>query len=258
MSDAAALPEVGVLYGRRFAAFHKSDRDFFLGFVCACWLGVIMGFMPAVTKRISGQADYPAPLILEIHAMAFCAWLVLLAIQTGLVRKRRMALHMTLGLTAIALIPLMATSALLSEVYTQRFHLTHPPDNLAFFILPIFYVVAFASLASAAILLRRNPGAHKRLMILATTIIVGAAYARWWGDALSGLVGDGYWGMLINTYAGTNLLLAAALVHDLRTRGRLHRIYERVVPWLLAGEVATSYVYHSPAWPPIARGLVGS
>ncbi len=224
---------------RRFIAFHKWDRNFFLLFLAFCWLGVLMGFQPAVAKRIAGHADYPAPLILQIHALAFSAWMILLTTQIALIRTRRPQLHMKLGIVAVGLIPLMAVSGFLSEVYSQRFR-TGEPDERAFFIIAIYYVIAFTALASAAIAARKSPAAHKRLILLATTIIVGAAYGRWWGTALYNVFGDGYIGMLIYTYAGTSLLLAGALAYDWVTRGRLHPVYEVAVPAILAGEIATT------------------
>lgn len=238
---------------RRFPAYHERDRNFFLTFLGLCWLGVVMGFIPAVTKRYTGHADYPAPLILKIHAVAFTGWMVLLTAQIGLVRAHRQRIHMKLGLAGIALVPVMAASAFFSEVYSQRFYFAHPPNSQAFFILPIFYVAAFTPLAAAALAFRKNPSAHKRLILLATTIIAGAAYARWWWPGLVHAFGDGLGGMLINTYTGTNLLLLGALAYDLWTRGRLHRVYEIAVPLILAGEIATTFIYHSPRWLPIAH-----
>ena len=242
---------------KRFAAFHKADRTFFLLFLAACWLGVAMGFAPAIAKRFAGHADYPAPLILQVHAFAFIGWMLLLTAQIALIRVRRVAVHRSLGLIGFALVPLMAVSALASEIYAQRFHIAHPPNNEPFFILPIFYAAGFALFAGAALFRRRDPAAHKRLILLATTIIVGAAYARWWGEALAGRFGDGYAGMILNTFAGTDLLLLGALAYDLATRGRLHRIYEIGIPAILLCEIATSFVYHSAGWPPIAAILIG-
>ena len=100
---------------------------------------------------------------------------------------------------------------------------------------------AFTSLATAALLARKNPAAHKRLILLATTIIVGAAYGALVGRSVYNLFGDGYGGMLINTYAGTNLILLGALGYDWWTRRRLHRVYEIAVPAILAGEIATTF-----------------
>src|SRR4051812_48077613 len=198
-SGEIAVPAgIAVPQRRRFLAFHKWDRNFFLIFLAVCWLGVLMGFVPAAIKRHAGHADYPAPLVLEIHAFAFSAWMALLTTQILLIRGRRPQLHMRLGLVAVGLIPVMAVSALLSEIYSQRFR-TADPDERAFFIIALFEVIAFTALASTAIAARKNPAAHKRLILLATTIIVGAAYGRWWSGALYNLFGDGYGGVLIYT-----------------------------------------------------------
>src|SRR5581483_7572993 len=124
---------------RPFPPYHRADRGFFLLFLILCWLGVLMGFEPAVTKRFAGHADYPAPLILQLHVVAFSAWLLLLTTQILLIRMRRPLLHARLGLAAVVLVPVMGLSALLSEVYSQRFYFDHPPNSQAFFILPIFY-----------------------------------------------------------------------------------------------------------------------
>ncbi|HEY0314237.1 MAG TPA: hypothetical protein VGC56_17315 [Allosphingosinicella sp.] len=242
---------------KRFVAHHKRDRTFFLLFLAACWLGVVMGFSPAVAKRWAGHAAYPAPLILQVHAFAFGAWLLLLSAQIALVRVRQVKVHQSLGLIGVGLVPLMTVTALAAEIYSQRFHVAHPPNNYAFFILPIFYALGFGVLAGAGLVRRKDPAAHKRLILLATSIIVGAAYARWWGDPLTARFGDGYVGMLVNTFAGTNLLLLGAALYDYATRRRLHRVYEIGVPAILLCEIATSFVYHSPAWLPVAAILVG-
>jgi uncharacterized membrane protein YozB (DUF420 family) len=242
---------------KRFAAYHKADRNFFLVFLLACWLGVVMGFMPAVTARMAGKAQYAAPLILQVHAVAFIGWLVLLTIQITLVRTLRTQQHKRLGLAGFALLPVMLVSGYASEIYAQRFRFDHGRSDFAFFILPVFYLVAFAVLATGALLLRKNPPAHKRMILLATTTIVGAAYGRWWGEALAGRYGDDFFGTIINSFAGTNLILAGAIAYDLVTRRQLHRVYQIGVPAILAGELATSFLYHSPAWTPIARALVG-
>ena len=162
---------------------------------------------------------------------------------------------MRLGIVGFALVPLMAVSAFFSEVYSQRFYFAHPPNSQAFFILPIYYVIAFTAFAGAALASRRNPPAHKRLILLATTIIVGAAYARWWGRYTP--IADSLVGMLINSYAAADLLLMGALAYDWLTRRRLHVVYEIGTPLILLGQIATTFISHSPKWLPIARAIIG-
>jgi hypothetical protein len=252
-AEISVQPSAALRPRRRFLAFHKWDRNFFLGFLAFCWLGVLMGFVPAAAKRYAGHADYPAPLILKLHAVAFSAWMVLLTAQIALIRVRRPQLHMKLGMIGVGLVPVMAATGFFAEVYSQRFRFAHPPNSQAFFIIPIYYVIAFSALASAALAMRKDPPAHKRLILLATSIIVGAAYGRWWGTGLYNLFGDGLLGVLVYTYAGADLILAAALAYDWRTRGRIHPVYEIAVPAILAGQIATSFIYHSPKWLPIAH-----
>ena len=89
-------------------------------------------------------------------------------------------------------------------------------------------------------------------------MIVGAAYDRWWGDALTQAFGDGLGGMLINEFAITDLIIFAALAYDYATRGRIHKVYEIAVPLILLVEIATTIIYHSPRWLPVATFLVGA
>ncbi len=167
-----------------FRLSHAWDRNFFLAFVAACWLGVLMGFGPSVTERLQGQADYAAPFFLHVHAAAFVGWLLLLTTQATLIRVGRVSTHQATGMIGVALVPVMLITALVSEVYSQRFYADRDPENLKFFIIPLYYVVVFGILAGSALLFRRDPPAHKRLILLATAVIVGAAYTRWWGEGL--------------------------------------------------------------------------
>jgi hypothetical protein len=243
---------------RTFSPLHVRDRSFFAAFLAACWLGVFFGFYPASSARFLGHADYPAPPILVGHAILFSCWLALLTVQILLVRTKRLRVHKKLGRAGFLLVPLMAYSAVAAELHSQRFYIHRHDDDLHFFILPLFYAAAFAVLSFWALLVaKRDPVSHKRLILLATTVIVGAAYARWWGNELTTLFGDGFWGTIVNTFTGTNLLLVAGVGYDIATRGRVHRTYLIVVPAILAGELICSYVYHADWWMPVARQLIG-
>jgi hypothetical protein len=69
-----------------FPAWHRGDRGFALTFAVVAWAAVIAGFYPAVSGRWRGEADYAAPLILQIHVFTFAAWLCLLSTQVFLIR----------------------------------------------------------------------------------------------------------------------------------------------------------------------------
>ncbi len=240
-----------------FSPTHRWDRTFFLTFVAACWLGVLLGFGPATANRLRGGADYAAPLILHVHAAAFMGWILLLTTQVLLVRQGRQAVHRRLGRVAFLLIPVMVVSALMSEVISQRFYVERDPENLRFFIIPLFYVAAFAVLSSAAVARRGDSPSHKRLILLATTVIVGAAYARVWGADIEAALGAGLAATFVSTFFATDTILVAALGYDLATRGRIHAAYLTAVPILLVCQVCVALIYHSDGWPILARTLIG-
>ena len=94
---------------RRFAPYHRWDRNFFLLYVALIWFGIAMGFVPEIAKHMrTPAARYP--LIVHIHAAAFVGWLILLTVQVLLVRGQRLDLHRKLGVLGAGLAVFLAAS----------------------------------------------------------------------------------------------------------------------------------------------------
>lgn len=240
-----------------FAPWHRWDRNFFLAFVAACWLGAIIGFYPAVSARFTGKADYVASPVLQVHAILFPAWLGILTVQVLLIRIRRTAWHKRLGIAAACLVPVMIVTGIWAEILSQRFYSPRDPLNQSFFIIPLFYMAAFGMLTGLALWRRADGPAHKRWMLLANAVIVGAAYARWWGLPIMSVTGNGFFGMIANTFAGFYLLVGAACLYDWITRRQLHPVYQTGIPALLLCHLGVSAIYHAEGWRPIARAIAG-
>jgi hypothetical protein len=89
-----------------------------------------------------------------------------------------------------------------------------PP--LQFLVVPFFDIVFFTTFFCLALANRRDPQAHKRLMILATVALLGAAFARW-----------PYVWQILNPflfYGLADLFIVALAIWDFRTRGKLHPV----------------------------------
>jgi hypothetical protein len=251
------MRETSVCSGKEFAPGHPWDRNFFLLFVLAAWIATGFGFYPSVIERFTGQPDYVAPLVLQLHVFAVSGWLCLLSLQVLLVRTGRQSLHQRLGLLGAILVPVMVVTALGAEIFSQRFYSEKYPENLRFFISPLSSVALFALFGVMALLQRRQHAAHKRLILLATTVVLSAAYNRWWGEALYALFGDGYAGMVIHNYAGIDLLLVLLVAYDWATRRRIHAVYQWGVPLIFVSQLIATFIYHSETWPGIVRHLIG-
>jgi uncharacterized membrane protein YozB (DUF420 family) len=240
-----------------FSAWHKGDRGFAVAFVLVAWVTVFIGFYPAVSGRWRGEADYPAPLILQIHVFTFAAWLCLLTAQVFLIRTRRPEWHRMLGAAGAILIPVLVVTGVGAEVFSQRFYSPKFPANLSFFAFPLTTMVSFVAVAVAAVWFRNDARTHKRLMMVATALLLVAAFNRWWGNAIYQVMGDDYFGTLVRNVIGPDLIIAALVGYDLVTRRRIHPALTIAAPLIVAAQLAAAAVYHSTWWPGVVRTLVG-
>lgn len=241
----------------RFAPQHKWDRAFFVAFTIVAWIAVIAGFREAVESRLGGHADYRLPLILRLHIGVFVAWLALFTAQVLLINRRKLTLHRRLGLTAVALLPVMVVSSIGAEAYSQHIYSPHWPGNLKLFIDGVMQTAIYAACIAAALLTRNDGPTHKRLMVMGTSMVTAAAFNRLWGAGLYHAMGDEFWGTLVRLFVGPDLMMACAALYDLATRGRVHRIYLIALPLIFIAELITSFIYHDPAWPGFVRQLLG-
>ncbi|MEY4237583.1 MAG: hypothetical protein RL339_184 [Pseudomonadota bacterium] len=239
-----------------FAARHKWDSRFWLIFLITSWIAIAMGFGHPIRLRFTGQADYEAPAILVLHVWSYFGWMTLLSVQATLVGRDRIALHRKLGIAGMFLAIAVTASGLFAEVFSQRFYAAQDPENIRFFMVPLYATIVFGLFALLAFLKRRDPASHKRLIFLATAAAVNAGYSRWWGRWLGEQFGDGFWGIWIHYYTGMELMLAAAVIYDLVTRGTVHKVLRWGAPLAIALQLAGSYTWHSDWWPPLGRELL--
>lgn len=240
-----------------FASRPDRERQFFLIFIMTGWVVVGMGFTPSIIRRFTGNSDYPAPVSLEIHVWSYFAWMTILTAQIMLVRFHRQHWHRILGLGIVVLIPVMAVSGMAAEWYSQHFSAPKDPENARFYIVPLLNIVLFVCAATLAFLRRSDPPAHKRLILMATAVILSAGFGRWWGDAIDAIVGTGFWGVLLANWLGTMLLMGAAAMFDQATYGRTHAVWKRGGASYVLAFAGGSALYFSNSWPVFVRSVLG-
>jgi hypothetical protein len=194
----------------------------------------------------------------HLHALLFTGWLVLLTVQMMLVRGHRLDLHRRLGLAMAWLIPAMVVIALATAWTVQRQVAALPgPQDPQFISINLTDMLGFATLAGAAILLRRDPPAHKRLMLLSLFYLSTAGFARVWLLTIGPAGTDTFWGFFIAFNLGGDIPVVLLGAYDLATRGRLHPAYVVGAGWILANELAAAWLYFSPGWKMISLKLLG-
>jgi hypothetical protein len=242
---------------KSFGTDHPGDRNFFLAFAAIAWISIVMGFGPSVKGQMTGQSPFPH-LIVHVHAVVFSGWLALFTVQAWLIRSRRLDIHRKLGLSAVVLVPVMVILGVATTLVSRRVHFEAGQNEmLAFMIVPLTDMLLFPSFAVPALLLRQDPAMHKRLILLATSSLLPAAFGRWIGPWILGNFGDGFFGFMGQAYLGCNAMILAAMAYDQATRGRIHPVYLIALPWILAVQAVTSTIYHWSGWLPMAQWIIG-
>ena len=210
-------------------------------FAMAVLLAAIVwyGFSHTIEENLF-HPSFPRPRVLYVHAAVFGGWMALLVVQTGLValaRKRRW--HRWLGWLGVAMACVMPVLGTWSALRMTRLRYGFGDiDDVAFLILAFNDMAAFAALMAAAILLRnRQSEAHKRLVLMAATVISVAALTRFppWLPAPE----HGVWPY----YLYADILVALGLLRDVVVMRRPHWVYRNVFPAVIVLQAVTNAVY---------------
>lgn len=156
------------------------DRIFFTGMVFLLWATVLFGF--AKTYFLAGMVNAPLPSkVIHVHGAVFTLWMILLAVQVGLISAKKLKWHKQLGLAGFGLAVLMLVMGLTAATDAMRRGADGNSGLGAktFYIIPITGILAFGVLVYCAYRARFKPAVHKRLILIATIGISEAAIARW-------------------------------------------------------------------------------
>ncbi len=159
--------------GRRY------DHVFFSASVALMLVTVIIGFGPTYYFAGVFNAPLPAPII-HVHGALFSTWMLLLITQTALVSAHRVDIHRKLGIAGCILACVMVLVGVLAATNSLTRPLRIPGrDQQAFYLVPLTDMLNFGVLMAFAYRYRRDSPAHKRFILIATTALLVAAFARW-------------------------------------------------------------------------------
>ena len=193
------------------AAPMNPDRTFFTTMSAMVLAMVFIGFAPTFFLKEALDAPDLSPRV-HVHAMFFTAWPLLFLGQALLIRGRNYALHRTLGVAGLCLVVGIVITGYIVVLGKPRFS----SFERAFIFTPMLSLLLFPLFVAAAIRFRRDAGTHKRLMLLATILLIGGVARR----ALH-LVGIEA-GLYETHFIAYALFLLPLVIYDVT---RLHRLH---------------------------------
>jgi hypothetical protein len=222
------------------------------------WLFVIIavaGFTPRSLAIVSGMMPSP-PLVVHLHAAVMASWVSLLAVQATLSLAGRTDLHRKWGAASLVVAPLVLIMLIAITIIRQNAAAGTPAGPIVnnILLVQIRAIVLFPTFLIWALRTRRtDPEMHKRMMLLATLMLLDAAIAR-----MSWLPYNEFPKDYLAVHIYLLLLLVPALLHDLIRRGRIHRAWVWGLALTLPWVVATEFLWGSHWWHEFGPKLVGA
>ena len=202
--------------------------------------GLVVGGFSKTVDAALFHANPRRPLLLWMHGAAFSTWIVFFIAQSALVRVRKVNVHRTIGWFGAALAAVMVVLGCTVAIVMTRFDVTvlHQKDVDSFLSIPFWDMAFFGTCVALAILWRKKPDYHKRLLFVATCELMDAAIGRF-----------DFWFNHSIFYAGLDLLIVAGVVRDLVVDGRIHKVYLYALPVIIVGQSLAVYLWRgNPAW----------
>ena len=212
---------------------------------------VVYGFSHTIDQNLI-HAVPVRPWILYLHATVFSGWVVFFIAQSALVRVHRVSVHRTLGWFGVALGVVVPVLGISTAIVMDRFVMTqfHEQGAAPFLAIQFNDMASFTVCFALAILWRRKPEFHRRLMLIATCVLTTAAFARFPGIGLP---------MLGWTYVCVDSLIALGVVRDLIVNRRIHQVYLYALPVLIVAQSTALQLFRAapPQWLKITHAILG-
>lgn len=199
------------------------------------------------------RGTFSAPPVIHIHGVLLFGWLLLFILQASLIHRRSFLTHRKLGIIGAAMCAAIVVSGVLVGIHATRRDLAAGGDDsvLGQFVNILIEMLLFGSLVAAAIALRRDGEAHKRLLLLATISALAPAWLRF--RHLFPVVPDPF----VTFSLLADSLLLVAIARDWFAMKRVHPVYIWAGGAMVAVHAIELLAIRSTPWLRLSRWLLG-
>ena len=167
--------------------WRRYDRRLFAAAAVLFPILIVIGFARTFYLKFAFDTPPLRSTLVVAHGLVMTLWVLLFIAQVWLIRTKNHRTHMKLGMLGIALAIVVLVSGFFTAVGGAKFGTAITPNDpppLQFLAVPFFDLVVFAILFTAAIVRRKRPADHKRLMLLTAIGFLPPALGRFPVDAL--------------------------------------------------------------------------
>lgn len=216
-----------------------ADQYFYFAMSLLVAIIVVWGFSHTINANLF-HPNPPRPFLLWIHGAAFSAWVAFYILQSALVRSRNVRVHRSLGWFGVGLAAVMVPLGVIIAVIMGSFdkHILHFTDSDTFLSIPFGDMLCFATFVTLAIVWRRKPELHRRLLLIATCCLLDAPFGR-----IEYIFNHSLFFVCVDA------VILLGVLRDLYVNHRVHKVYLVALPVLIPCQIAIVYLWRgAPAW----------
>jgi len=213
---------------------------------------VFAGFAPTFYLRSSFHPHDELSILLHVHGLVMSTWIILFLVQTVLIVRGSRILHQRLGWFAACIAAAMVVLVSAAVIEQMRRVPPNPPPSIAL-ALSAFDIVAFLILVISAISLRKRPEWHKRFMLSAIIVLLGAPIFR---IILYSTDLDPSKALILQ-FLVTDLFFVPCIAYDLFARHRIHPAYLYALVLIVVEQTAQPIVIPWTPWINLANAIQG-
>lgn len=229
-------PSTQPVTARKTAIKPRRANIFFVGYALLFPVIALLGFLPSYTAMNAGQ--FEIHWLAHVHGAMMSAWLLVYLAQAVLAAVGNFRYHKKLGLFAVGLGVLIWISM---GAVSARALIGNPTpiDSFLFDILlvQLYIMQVFGIFFTWGILVRKKAEEHKRLLFLATLVLMQAAL-----DRIPFLQAG------VLAFIALDVLLLPLFIYDWFKSRRIHKITWIGLFVYITSQVLVYKTFGSPAW----------
>jgi len=228
---------------------NKKPSFFFIIAIVGLFAAVL-GFAKTFFIPVA-NGNFDAPIGIHIHGAFAFAWVILFLIQTSLIHFKNYRIHQYLGILGLFIAAGISITMVPAGVFVVQRELAQGFGNSAYSAMGVITSgLLFFALVLTGIINRNRPESHKRLMLLATIVVLWPAWFRFRHYFPSVPRPEIWFGLVL-----ADSLIVIAWIWDKLKNGSIHPILKYVGTFVIIVQCLEVAMFNTPIYQKIGKWL---
>ncbi len=234
------------------SAFNRArEHRFYILAAILFPLIIVVGFARSYYLGFLFSAPPLPSALVQVHGLVMTLWMALFITQVWFISSKRIRLHQKLGMAGVALAILVVVTGFFTAAASAKFDsASRPPDipPMNFVVVPLFDIVVFSILFSAAVYFRKRAANHKRLILLTAICLLPPGLGRFPVASMQALGPLFFFGVPI-------VLTILAIAYDTWQTGKINKVFLAGGLLLIASYPLRMWIGFTEPWVAFATWL---